>query len=375
MRHILLLALLPLLACGDRNLPASTETQDVYFGTYTRDEGWVNGQAAGIYRAEFNQVNGALSEPRTVATPVNPSFLTLTRDGNYLYAVSELARADEPTGYVHAYRRGPKGGLEEIGKQPADGKATCHVALNPSEDYLAVVNYSGGVAKLFARGEDGGLTPSDVFRVPESLKNDKESLLHNAAFSPDGRLLAIPDKGLDRVWLFDLATAPGKFTPWGTGDARTPARSGPRHATWSGDGSKLYVINELGSSVTVFERGTERLTEIQTISTLPTGYEGKNTCAEIKLHPNGKHLYGSNRGHNSIVSYTVDDGTGKLRRNGHVPTRGDTPRNFNLSPNGNFLLVASQDSDNVVVFRVDPGSGNLSFVDEHDIPTPVCVAF
>ncbi|OAV45481.1 lactonase family protein [Lewinella sp. 4G2] len=358
-------------------LRTGEQKRTVFVGTYTRTEGHVDGKAEGIYRLTANLETGALSDETLVAEVINPSFVTVRKKNDLLFAVSELAQKGEPTGFVHAYRIVKGGGLYQINKLPTDGLAPCHVELDQNENFVVVSNYVGGVAMVYKIERDGRLTAVDKFEVPTTAKQGKDSWLHSANFSPDNRIVAICDKGLDRVWLFSMDESTGKLTPTRQGSIALPEGSGPRHAKWSDNGEFLYVINELSNTVTVLNRqGGDVLSLEQTISTLPKGYREASYCADIHLHPSGQFLYGSNRGHNSIAIFSVNPETGLLTAADHQSTEGEYPRNFAISPNGKYLYAANQNTSNVATFRIDPNDGKLIKTEQaYEIPTPVCLEF
>lgn len=364
-------------ACKVQVVTKAAETPlTAYIGTYTRTEGHVDGKAEGIYRVLLDEVNGALSEMELVADVINPSFVVLSSDKNYLYAASELAHDDEPSGFVHAFRIRDTT-LTEISKLPTDGKAPCHLEIDKSGDFLLASNYVGGVTKMYRIADDGSLTVTDKFEVPADLVPGSSSHLHSAKVSPDNRTVAIADLGLHRIWLFNLDAEAGKLTAHSQAYLSLAGGAGPRHSEWSADGKFLYVINELNSTVDVISKGDngEEYASIQTISTLPEGWKGQNACADLHLHPSGKYLYGSNRGHNSIVVYGVDASTGRLTMLEQRGTRGDFPRNFAVSPAGKMLWVANQNTGNVSAFKISEEDGTLRFLWDYDVPTPVCIGF
>lgn len=387
-RHLLfLLPFLLLTACKTTGVGTATQSSEskswvaedevtAYIGTYTRSEGHVDGKAEGIYRIGLNPRTGEMGSKMTVSPTINPSFLRLSEDKQYLYAVSELAHADEPTGFIHAFRTGGKE-LIEISKLPTNGQAPCHVEIDKTGALLIASNYVGGVATAYSIRNDGTLEESSRFVVPVDPDN-APSWLHSANFSPDNKIVAIADKGRDKVWLNSLDQRTGQLVPHAQQFVQVEKGSGPRHAQWSADGRFLYVINELSNDVAVVARNPsrDRYNVIQTISTLPENYSGETSyCADLHLHPNGNFLYGSNRGHNSIAMFGVDKATGILTSLGQEPTRGTYPRNFSIDARGNFLYAANQNSSNITSYRIG-ADGRLAFTKEDfKIATPVCVEY
>jgi len=247
---------------------------------------------------------------------------------------------------------------------------------------LVVANYSSGSVAAFPLRDDGRLgEASSLIQHRGSSVNARRQQgphAHSVNFSLDNRFLVAVDLGLDKLMVYRAdatkATMESNDPPF----TRVKPGSGPRHFTFHPSGRYAYVINEMLSTVTVFHYEAEHgaLNEVQTISTLPQGFEGRNSTAEVRIHPSGKFLYGSNRGHDSIAVYAVDAATGMLRAVEHVSTGGKRPRNFEIDPSGRFLFAANQGTHNVVVFRIDPSSGRLSRVGEPlEIPSPVCVRF
>ena len=386
-RYLLFLPLLLIAACKSPSTAIGQETGKsfvaegevtTYIGTYTRPEGHVNGQAEGIYRIGIDPRTGKLGSKMTVAEVTNPSFLKLSADKQTLYAVSELAREGEPTGYIHAYRTGGKK-LREISKLPTNGLAPCHIGIDKSGKFAMVSNYVGGATTVYRIAADGSLTHGVTWTFSEEILGGRPSWLHSANFSPDNKTIALADKGSDQIWLFHLTDDGNSvgLQPHKQLSVKVEQGSGPRHTEWSADGRFLYVINELSNDVTVIARNPQRdrYNVIQTISTLPEGYTGESYCADLHLHPNGDFLYGSNRGHNSIAMYAVDKSTGMLTSLGQEPTRGEYPRNFSVDARGNFLYAANQNTDNITSYRIGT-DGKLTFTGEDfKIKTPVCVEY
>jgi len=347
-----------------------------YVGTYTRPEGHVNGQAEGIYRVDLNTETGEFSNKKIVAKLINPSFIKLSPDKKYLYAVSELAHADEPTGFLYAYKVTPYS-LEFINKLPTDGQAPCHLGMDKTGEFLFVSNYLKGITKSYQRQNDGSIKDFQTIDLQKlgQTSTQKESNLHSLQFSPDNQIAAIADKGKDKVWLFKNDN--GKLIPHEQSFVSIQEGAGPRHLVWSKDGLFIYVINELDNTINVIKNERSKFESIQSITTISSkNYNGESFCADIHLHPDGKYLYGSNRGHNSIAMYKVNMGTGKLTSLGQESTRGEYPRNFSIHPNRYFLFVANQNSNNITTYKIDQKTGLLEFTGlDFKIETPVCIEY
>lgn len=372
---LLLLALSVLPGCGVKNA-GDAASVSAFVGTYTRNEGWVNGKSEGVYQIDTEQKTGRITGKRLIAKIDNPSFVVESADANYLYVVSELAHEDEPTGFLYVLDINDN--FKEISRLPTDGQAPCHIETDHTGQFVITSNYVGGNARLYRRQADGTLTMSDKFDVAKDLLPGRSSHLHSAQVAPDNRIVAIADLGFDRVWLFNLDAANGKLIPHDQSAVKLADGAGPRHMQWSADGRFLYVINELNSTVSVlgYDVPSDRFTVLQTITTLPAGWAGQNSCADLHLHPRGKFLYGSNRGHNSIAGFRIDANTGRLTANGHTATEGEFPRNFALSPNGRFLYAANQNSGTINVFSLNEKNGLLTYTGQAmDLGTPVCVEF
>ncbi|RNC86011.1 MAG: lactonase family protein [Balneola sp.] len=364
---------------GDEPGSQTLEPTSLFIGTYTRDEGWVNGKADGIYSASISE-DGSVSLIGTAAEVINPSFVAVSPDRNNLYAVSELGRGNEPTGYIHAFTIEEDGSLTFIEKYPSNAKSPAHVSVDATGSMVFASNYNGGVAVVYARNEDGSLEFRQQLDHEGSgpHPNQNSSHPHMAKISPDNNFLFIPDLGSDKVWSYSIDQSSQTVSKTEQEFAALEAGSGPRHMDFHPTLNIAYVMNELNSSVSVFSYNPDNgaLEELQVISTLPDGFSEWNSTADIHVHPNGNFLYGSNRGHNSIVSFNINSTTGLLTELDHTSTRGEFPRNFAILPNGDQLFVANQNTDDVYVFNIDGNTGALSYSGESlDVPTPVCVVF
>jgi 6-phosphogluconolactonase len=351
----------------------------VYIGTYTQVLPHVHGAAEGIYVYRLDLATGRLEHLSTAPGVVNPSFVTVDAAGRYLYAVQEVGDYDgQPGGAVSAFAIDPRTwALSPINHQFTHGAHPCYAGIDHSGRWLLVANYSGGNLSVFPIADNGGLGPATaVVQHHGPATHHDGPHPHSAVSTPDGAYVLAPDCGLDRIAIYRLDTAHGTLaaheTPW---VALRPG-AGPRHLAFHPGGAYVYCINERNSTLTAFayEPAEGVLRELQTLSTLPEGFAGPNTCADIHLDPSGRYLYGSNRGHDSIVSFAVDAATGMLRPLGHAPTGGRTPRNFGIDPTGTFLLAANQDTNSVVTFRIDLATGALvSTAQVAEISSPVCV--
>jgi len=345
----------------------------VWIGTYTRKEGHVDGKAAGIYH--YARRDSIWQLLHTTEGIINPSFLTLSPDGRYLYAVSETGPDVDTTGYVYAYAI-IGDSLRFLSRQPTYSFAPCHVSVHPDGSQLFVTNYVGGTIVRYAIKQDGSLsTATDKLILEGSGPHPRQdsSHPHSATVSPDGRWVMVADLGTDLIHTFS-AQGP----QWAAGPSiKLPAGAGPRHLAFHPGAPYAYSINELNSTVTAFHYDAENgaLNIINHYATLPSDYTGDNLSADIHLTPDGQYLYASNRGHNSLAGFAVNASSGALRALGQTPTRGDFPRNFAIHPSGKELWVANQNSDHIVVLRIDSTSGQLRLLQELEVPTPVCMAW
>ena len=330
-------------------------------------------------------MTAAALEPVSVATgPGNPSFLALHPNKRFLYAASEVHEFDgKIQGAVYAYSVNPDSGeLTYINSQGAGGPGPCHVKVDATGSFVLAANYHGGSVCMLPIEDDGSLAPASDFIQHEgsSVNPRRQDQAHAHSINPDpqNRFAYVPDLGQDRVVIYWMDTENGSLVPSDPAYAEVNPGFGPRHFDFHPDGKWAYLINELGSAITAFEYNSETggLSEFQVIGTLPTGFSGSNTTADIHVHPSGKFVYGSNRGHDSITMFSADQDTGGLAPLGHRSTGGRTPRNFSIDPSGRFLLAANQDSDNIVSFHIGQETGLLTPTgQEVSIPMPVCIRF
>lgn len=349
----------------------------VYVGSYTEPP---IGRAAGIRIFRFDPAGGSIDPVGTAGGVANPSFLALGPGRRHLYAASEVEE-----GAVVAFARDPaSGGLAELNRQPSHGAGPCHLAPDPSGRFLLVANYGGGTVAALPLDPDGRLAPAaSVVRHRGSgpIAARQEGPHPHMALPvrmPGGDAVLVADLGTDRVAIYRLG-GDGKLMPNPDGPpfVATEPAAGPRHLAVSPDGRTVYVANELASTLTSYAYDGERgdLRPRQTVSLLPPGFRGENSGAHVAVAPDGRFVYASNRGHDSIAVYAVA-AAGDLRLVGHEPTGGRCPRHFALDPSGTWLLAANQDGDTLTLFRRDPGSGTLAAAGEPiPTPAPVCILF
>ena len=281
----------------------------LYVGTYTKKEGHVDGKAEGIYLLLQNPKNGKLEQLRTVAEVVNPSFVKTSPDGKFLFAVSELGPGDGDSGFIYSFKINPDLSLEQISKLSTEAFAPAHVEVDKTGNYIFVSNYVGGVVMVYKVMADGVLQKQQ--RI--DLENPEQSHAHSVTISKDNKKAYVADLGNDRIWIFDFDAEEGKLIPNHQEFIQLEQGTGPRHFTVSKDGRFAWSINELNSTVSGYRISEDGGLElIQTISSLPEDFTGKNYPADIHVHPSGKTLYVSNRGHNSIASFSINADTGAL---------------------------------------------------------------
>ncbi|MEN3327050.1 MAG: 6-phosphogluconolactonase [Acidobacteriota bacterium] len=348
----------------------------LYVGTYT------SGKSEGIYVYRMDPASGALMRFSSTMS-VNPSFLTIDNTRRFLYAVNEVGEyAGKPGGAVSAFKIDPAtGNLRLLNEQATQGADPCYLSIDARKKTLLVANYSGGSVTVLPVRPDGTIGMAIEVKQHEGSgpkEQQKGPHAHCVILDRAERHALAADLGVDKVMIYRFDRATGKLSRAKQPFAELTAGAGPRHLGLHPSGKYLYVIAELDSTMTSFKydelNGT--LTPIETVSTLPGDFTGTSYCADVHVSKSGRFLYGSNRGHNSIVVFEIDPSTGKLKLVEHVSTEGDWPRNFTIDPSGKFLLVANQRSDNVVTFNIDEATGRLTSAGHNEqIPSPVCLKF
>jgi 6-phosphogluconolactonase len=362
--------------------PAQSSAGDwiMYVGTYTR------APSKGIYAYRFQGATGTLTPlgaAGLAAETENPSFLAVHPNQRFLYAVNEVSRfEDRDAGSVSAFSiDSATGTLRLLNRVSSRGGGPCHLSIDRSGKWLFAANYGGGSVAAFPVHDDGRLGEASAFFQHAGSSVDKARQsgphAHDVVVSPDNRFVLAADLGLDRVFSYRLDPAAGGLAPEPRFAAIAPG-SGPRHLAFRPDGKFVYVLTEMLSTVVAFryDAGRGTLAELQTLSTLPAGFSGENSGAEIAMHPSGKFLYASNRGHDSIAIFRVDSAKGTLTSVDRVSTQGKTPRGFAIDPSGRFLVAGNQSSGTVVVFRIDPRTGELTSTGTVvQVGSPVSVVF
>jgi 6-phosphogluconolactonase len=361
-----------------------TNSTLVYAGTFT------TGKSKGIYLFRLQTQNLDVSqnimlEPLGLAAETtSPAFLEIDNKRNLLFAINETNTFEgKPTGGVSSFKMDrATGKLTLLNQKSSLGTGPCHLVLDKTGRWLLVANYAGGSVAVFPVEADGHLGDSTDFiqHAGKSVTPDRQSgpHAHCVTMSPDNRIAFVCDLGLDKVMCYRFDAEHGKLTPADPAFVSLKPGAGPRHMVFRPDGKFAYVINELNSTVTAFAYDPQsgKLTEMQSVSTLPGYWEGKNSTAEIGVHPSGKYLYASNRGHNSVVLFEIDPEKGTLNYVEEQGTGGKTPRHFGIEPSAKHLAIGNQDSDTILVCRIDAGNGRLKpsgvFA---DCPSPVCVKF
>jgi 6-phosphogluconolactonase len=348
----------------------------VYVGTYTQRG------SKGIYRFDLDAASGKLSSRTLAAEAKDPSFIAITPDQRFLYAVSEVENLDgRRSGAVSAFAidRGT-GNLTLLNHQPSGGAGPCHLVIDRAGKHVLVANYGGGSVSVLPIESDGRLGKATAFvqHKGSGLNRQRQEGPHAHSINLDAanRFAVVADLGLDKVFVYRFDAAKGTLTPNEPPSVSVAPGAGPRHFAFHPNGKNAYVINELASTVTACHYDGDRgiLEPLQTISTLPKDFKGSNTTAEVQVHPSGKFLYGSNRGHNSIAVFAIDPTTGKLSAVGHQSGGIKEPRNFGIDPTGSYLLVGNQNSDSIIVFRIDAETGELRPTGvTAEVPVPVCV--
>lgn len=378
-RHTLHFAFL-LTTCAP--LPSVASASDKYLfyvGTYTEGT-----QSKGIYAYRFDPSTGQSTSLGLAAETVNPSFVALHPNGKFLYAVNEVQKYNGPnSGGVSAFSIDrATGKLTFLNEVPSRGADPCYIIVDDSRKYVLVANYTGGSIAVFPVLADGKLGEASTFIQHTGHGTNPQRQegphAHSIDLSPDERFAFVDDLGLDELLVYKFDKATGALTPNNPPFAKLDPGAGPRHFTLHPSGKFAYVVAEMGSTVNAFSVDLKKgaLHKLQTTSTLPKDFEEENDDAEIHILPNGKFVYASNRGHDSIAVFAVDPAKGTLTKVDDVPTEGKIPRSFEIDPTGKYLFAENQKSDNIVVFRIDEKTGKLTPSGQKlDVASPVCVKF
>ena len=368
---------LPLASRGAR--PSGKGEYFAYIGTYTK------GKSKGIYAYRFDFGTGKLSPIGLVAELASPSFLAVDPKSKYLYAVKEVNTFNgKRAGAVSAFAIEGGGKLRLLNEVSSGGTGPCHVAVDKTGSDVMVANYDGGSIAILPIEPDGRLKEASAFvqHKGKSVNPERQEAPHAHCIntSPDNHFVLVADLGLDEVLIYRFDPARGSVTPNNPPFGKTPPGAGPRHFAFHPNGRFVYVINEIQCTMTTFAWDPTQgsLTALQTLSTVPKHHKvtKDDSTAEVRVHPSGKFVYGSNRGPDSIAVFGVDAKKGTLTPIEHAPTQGKTPRGFNLDPSGNYLITGNQDSDNIVVFKVDSKTGKLTSTGQNfEVGAPVDVLF
>lgn len=369
------------LACGllaGSSALAAGHDYLVYVGTYTGPK------SKGIYVYRMNNATGELKEVGLAAETPSPSFLAISPNNRFLYSVNEIDTfGGKKSGAVTAFSIDRESGkLTQINQQPSVGDGPCHLIVDKTGKNVLVANYGGGSVAVLPVDKEGKLSPASAFiqHKGSGVNAERQSTPHAHSINLDASnsRAFVADLGLDKVLVYKFDAVNGSLAPNDPPSVSLAPGSGPRHFAWHPKGRNAYVINEMKSTVTAFSYDSSKgaLTELQTLSTLPAGYTGNTSTAEVRVHPSGKFLYGSNRGHDSIAVFAIDQKTGTLTHIENTPTQGKTPRNFAIDPSGRFLLAENSGTDTIVVFSVDQKTGRLTPTGQTvKCPSPVCVKF
>lgn len=336
------------------------------------------GKGEGIYLIELDTETGKITDGRLVSKAANPSFLAISPCRKYLYAVNELKSYDgKQQGSVSTFRiKEDTGDLELINVMPTGGTDPCHAIVSYSGRYLAVSNFMSGSLCLYTIESDGSLSPDFQLIQHEGSSIDairqQGPHTHAAMFDRNDRFVYVSDLGLDNVIIYRLNSDEDQLLK--VNSYESIPGSGPRYCETHPSLNVFYLVNELDSSLSVLKADSEngRLSLMQNVSTVEDSYKSSNTGAVLHVSPDGRFVYASNRGHNSIAIFSVEH-QGHLKYTGFEPSGGKTPRHFTINSYGDFLLAANQDSDNISVFKINKMDGMLENCYQIDIPTPVCI--
>lgn len=343
----------------------------LFTGTYTE------GPKNGFFIFDLDCGTGTFKLLSEADAGPNPSYFCMSRNNGFIYAANEVDnfKGVKAGGVTALTYDAATGTAKKIGDLAVPNGGPAYIAISPNDDYVFLANYGGGsvsVVKINDKGIPVSVTDTIVYKAGKGSR----SHAHMISFDPSGKRVYVTDLGLDRVVIYNFDAVSGKLKQLANGIAQFPKGAGPRHFTFSQDGTRMYVICELNSTLSVFNVNKEgELQMVQTVSTLREGFKGKSYCADIHLSKDGKFLYGSNRGENTIVTFKVGS-DGKLTLAGHTSCGGDWPRNFVIDPSGKYILVGNQNSGNISLFSIDEKSG-LPVLPSKDykIASPVCLKF
>lgn len=348
-----------------------TGEQIGFIGCYTDEN------KKGIYRFSLSAQTGECRAELLDIPLENPSYLIYSKKMKHVYLVSETRTFQGNVGGAVAdyICKGEELYLNSI--QPTHGMDPCYLTLDKEETHLLVANYSSGSCTVLPLNSKGDLLPQSQLIAHQGRgKNEKRQEaphIHCICKSPGGNEFGMCDLGLDRVSFYDFQE--GKLLEETAQEVCLPEESGPRHLVWRADGKSVYVVNELANTVAFLQKDNRTWRLVQVISALPQSFKGESTCAAIKLSPDERFLYVSNRGHDSITCFSVED-SGLLRFVEIVDTRGKIPRDFTIDPTGNFILVANQEEGGVSVFRRNSDTGKIVYTGNRmELPKPVCICF
>lgn len=349
-----------------------------YVGTYTTRG------SKGIYVFRYDPASGGLTLQSTASEDQNPSFVAISPDRRFLYSVNEVQDYEgNSSGAVSAYAVDEKtGGLTFLNRKATKGPGPCHLMVDPTGKFVVAANYSGGSVALFPVNADGSVDDaSDFIQHQGSSINEnrqKGPHAHSANLSPDGTRIYVADLGLDKILIYQIDATSKKLRPNNPAEVVVHAGAGPRHFKFHPNRKFAYVINELDSTVTAFavDASNGGLAEIETLSTIPSDFHERTHTADLHITASGKYLYGSNRGHDSLAIFKIDQSTGRLTAIGHESTQGQTPRNFAIDPTGRFVFAENQNGDTIVTFTLDDTTGKLTPTGTvMEVPAPVCLIF
>jgi 6-phosphogluconolactonase len=348
-----------------------SQTIRLFAGKYTEAD------EKGLNLFDLNREDGTFKLVSETDAGQNPSYFCISKKNGLIYAANEVMKFKgiKGGGVTTLSYDAKTGGFKKINELAVPNGGPCFISLSPGEDFLLMANYSGGsvaVIKLNDKGIPVSISDTIVYKEEEG----QVSHAHMISSDPAGKRVYVTDLGLDRIVIYNLDHASGQLQQIKNGIVKVPKGTGPRHFVFSSDGTKMYVINELNSTILVFNVDSNgELKSLQTVTTLAEGFKGESFCADIHIGKNGDYLYGSNRGENTIVTFRIGS-DGKLTLAGRTSCGGDWPRNFVIDPSGKYILVGNQKSGNISLFRIDEKTGKpVEPAKNYKIAAPVCLKF